>query len=145
MNKVILMGNVGADAELKFTQGGSAILKFNIATSERWKDKNGEQQERTDWHSCQMWGKRGEALAKHIVKGTKLLVTGSIRNSSYEDRDGNKRYRTDINVDDVEFCGGGKGGGGQRGERRAPNVADEDGFDEPPNDFDGGDSDSLPF
>jgi single-strand DNA-binding protein len=142
------MGNVGADAELKFTQGGAAILKFNIATSERWKDKNGEAQERTDWHSCQMWGKRGEALAKHIVKGTKLLVTGSIRNSSYDDRDGNKRYRTDITVDDVEFCGGGKGGnrGESQGQRRAPNVADEDGFDEPPSaasSFD--DTDSIPF
>ena len=125
MNKVLLVGNVGLDAELKMTSGGQAVLKFRLATTEKW-SSDGEKKERTDWHSCTLWGKRAEALHAHITKGTKLVVEGSLRYSTYEDKSGEKRYRTDINVNDIEFAGG-RGGS-------APKTSDS---------FEGGDD--IPF
>ena len=107
MNKAILVGNLGNDAEFKVTQGGQAVLKFSLATTEKYKDKNGEKQEKTSWHTCDMWGERAEKLAKHLTKGTKLVVTGSIQYSSSGEGDA-RRFFTNIRVDDIEFCGGGK-------------------------------------
>ncbi len=104
MNKVILMGNLGADAELRMTGGGKPVMNFQVATSESWKDQSGQKQERTEWHRCVMWGDRAEKLAKHLTKGTKLVVEGSIRYSKYE-KNGETRYATDINVERIEFAG----------------------------------------
>jgi single-strand DNA-binding protein len=103
------MGNLGADAELRVTSGGQPMLKMRLATTETWKDGNGEKKERTDWHRCTLWGKRAEALAKHLTKGTKILVEGRIQYDQYE-KDGQKMYSTDINVTNVVFCGGGNKG-----------------------------------
>ncbi len=111
-NRVTLLGNLGADPELKSTQSGTSILKLRLATSERYVDRDGQRQERTEWHSITIWGKRGEALHRYLSKGSRILVEGSIRTSNYEDRDGNKRYRTEIVASNVVFAGG--------GERRAP-------------------------
>jgi single-strand DNA-binding protein len=106
LNRVMLLGNLGADPELRSTSAGQAILKFRLATSESYVDRNRARQERTEWHNVVVWGKRAEALAKILSKGSRLFVEGSIRSSSYEDRDGNKRYRTEIIATNVVLCGG---------------------------------------
>ena len=106
LNKVMLFGNLGADPELKTTQGGSSLLKLRLATTERYLDANKERQERTEWHSVTLWGKRAEALSRLLSKGSRILVEGSLRTSSYE-KDGEKRYRTEINATNVILSGGG--------------------------------------
>lgn len=114
MNRVMLLGNIGNEPELKVTQGGQAVLKFSLATEEKWKNNAGEVQKRTDWHRCVMWGKRAEGLAKHLAKGQKIFVEGQIEYSSYE-KDGEKKYSTDIKVLNLEFAGANKGGGESSG------------------------------
>lgn len=104
-NKAILFGNLGADPELRFTQGGGAALNFRLATTTSYLDKDKVRQERTDWHSCVVWGKRGEALAKILTKGSTVFVEGSIRYSSYDNREGQKVYKTEINVDNICLAG----------------------------------------
>lgn len=121
MNLVILQGNIGADPEVKYTQGGTAIMKLRMATSRNVK-KGDQWQEETTWHTVTVFGKRAEGLAKHVVKGTKLLVRGRINNSSWEDNDGNKKWFSEVVADEVEFAGGkradGGSGGSGGGERR---------------------------
>ena len=90
LNRVMLLGNLGADPELRTTSGGQAVLKFRLATSESYLDRNRTRQDRTEWHNVVVWGKRAEALAKILNKGSRLFIEGSLRNSSYEDREGNK-------------------------------------------------------
>jgi single-strand DNA-binding protein len=126
LNKVMLLGNLGADPELKMTQGGQAVLKLRLATTETYLDKNQTRQERTEWHSVTMWGKRGEALAKFLAKGERIFVEGSLRTSSYE-KNGEKRYSTEINASNIILAGRGKGAGDEMGggggggyERRSP-------------------------
>lgn len=113
LNRVMLLGNLGADPELRSTSGGQSVLKFRIATSESYLDRNRTRQERTEWHNVVVWGKRAEALAKILNKGTRLFLEGSLHNSSYEDRDGNKRYKTEITALNVILCGG-RGGASSR-------------------------------
>ena len=112
LNRVMLLGNLGADPELRFTQGGQAVLHMRLATSESYLDKDKVRRERTDWHNVTVWGKRGEALAKILTKGSTIFVEGSLRTSSYDDRDGNKRYKTEINANNIILTGG---RGGARG------------------------------
>jgi single-strand DNA-binding protein len=104
MNKVILLGNLGADPELRYTNGGVPVLHFRLATTETWVDKNNETHERTDWHTVVLFGKRGEGLAKHLFKGSNVLVEGGLRTSSYE-KEGQKRYKTEVHARDVFFTG----------------------------------------
>jgi single-strand DNA-binding protein len=113
LNRVMLLGNLGADPELRMTQGGQAVLKLRLATSETYVDKNRQRQERTEWHNVVIWGKRAEALAKILTKGTRIFVEGGLRTSSYDDRDGNKRYRTEVVSSNIllQGSGGGRGGG----------------------------------
>ena len=110
LNKVMLLGNLGADPELKMTQNGQAVLKLRLATTETYLDKNQTRQERTEWHSVTLWGKRGEALAKFLAKGERIFVEGSLRTSSYE-KNGEKRYSTEINATNIILAGRGKGQG----------------------------------
>jgi single-strand DNA-binding protein len=110
LNRVMLLGNLGADPELRFTQGGQAVLNMRIATTESYLDKDKVRRERTDWHNVVVWGKRGEALAKILAKGSSIFVEGSIRTSSYDDREGNKRYKTEIIANNVLLTGRGRGG-----------------------------------
>ena len=107
LNRVILLGNLGAEPELRMTSGGTAVLNIRLATSESYLDKNKQRQERTEWHRVILWGKRGEALAKILSKGDRILVEGSLRTSSYEDKDGNKKYTTEIVASNVVLSGGG--------------------------------------
>jgi single-strand DNA-binding protein len=127
LNKVMLLGNLGADPELKMTQGGQSVLKLRLATTETYLDKNQTRQEKTEWHSVTLWGKRGEALAKFLTKGERIFVEGSLRTSSYE-KNGEKRYSTEINATNIILAGRGKGagagddmgGGGGGGYERRP-------------------------
>jgi single-strand DNA-binding protein len=108
MNKVILSGRLGADPELK-TAGSSHVLRCRVATNERRKDKDGNWSDHTEWHAVIIWGKRAEALAKLLSKGSQLIVEGQLRTSSWE-KDGQKRYKTEVHAQDVELV---------KGERRA--------------------------
>jgi single-strand DNA-binding protein len=110
LNKVMLLGNLGADPELRVTPGGQSVLKLRLATTESYLDKNGTRQERTDWHSVTVWGKRGEALSKFLAKGSSIFVEGRIQTGSYE-KNGEKRYRTDIVANNIILTGRGRGGG----------------------------------
>jgi single-strand DNA-binding protein len=117
VNKVILIGHLGRDAETKFTPGGAAVTKFSVATNRRWKDKDsGEWKEETDWSNVTLW--RSENLANYLTKGKQVYVEGRLQTRSYEDKDGKKVYATDVVADDVILLsnqGGGQGGGGGRG------------------------------
>ena len=104
INRVTLLGNLGADPELRQTNSG-AVLNLRLATTETWIDKNKEKQERTDWHSVTLWGKRGEALAGILRKGSQLLVEGRLSTSSYE-KDGQKRYKTEVVATNIVLVGG---------------------------------------
>jgi single-strand DNA-binding protein len=113
VNKVILVGHLGKDAETKFTPSGTARTTFSLATSRRWKDQqSGEWKEETDWHNIVLW--RSENLANYLLKGKQVYVEGRLQTRSYEDRDGKKQYFTEVVGDDVILLGGrGEGGGGE--------------------------------
>jgi single-strand DNA-binding protein len=108
VNRVILVGNLGKDPEVRFTPNGRALAKFPVATSERWTDQDGNRQERTEWHNVVVWGKQAETCGQYLSKGRQVFVEGSIRSRQYDDKDGNKRYITEIVARDVRFLGGGR-------------------------------------
>jgi single-strand DNA-binding protein len=109
VNKVILIGNLGKDPDVRFTNNGKAVAKFPIATSEVWMDATGSRQERTEWHNIVVWGKQGETCGQYLSKGRQVFVEGSIRTRSYDDQSGNKRYITEIVAQRIRFLGGGGG------------------------------------
>jgi single-strand DNA-binding protein len=114
VNKVILVGHLGRDAETKFTPGGAAVTRFSVATNRRWKDKDsGEWKEETDWSNVVLW--RSENLANYLTKGKQIYVEGRLQTRSYEDKDGKKVYSTEVIADDVILLGGQGGGGGRSG------------------------------
>lgn len=105
VNKVILIGNLGADPELKFTAAGQAICNLSIATSEKWNDKNGEKQEKTEWHRVVAFGKQAEVLSQYLAKGSKIYIEGKIQTRSWEDKDGQTRYSTEVLANSFDFIG----------------------------------------
>lgn len=107
LNKIYLLGGLGADPELRYTQGGQAVLNMRLAVNESYLDKDKARQERTEWFTIVVWGARGEGLAKILHKGDKIMVEGGLRNSEYE-KDGVKHYKTEVHARDVFLCGGGK-------------------------------------
>ena len=115
VNKVILVGNLGRDAELRYTPGGAAVATLNMATTETWNDKGGQRQEKTEWHRVVFWGKVAESLTEYLTKGKQVYVEGRLETRQWNDKDGNKRYTTEIKGDKIVLLGGGGGGGGQRG------------------------------
>ena len=122
VNKVILVGHLGRDAETKFTPGGAAVTRFSVATSRRWKDQqSGEWKEETDWSNVTLW--RAENLSQYLTKGKQVYVEGRLQTRSYEDKDGKKVYATDVVADEVILLGGqggGTGGGGGGGDYDSP-------------------------
>lgn len=113
INKVILVGNLGADPETRFTANGGAITNIRLATSESWKDKQtGENQERTEWHRVVLFGKLGEIAGEYLKKGRQVYIEGSLRTNKYTDKDGIERYSTDIVANEMQMLGGPGGGGG---------------------------------
>ena len=109
VNKVILVGNLGKDPEVRYTQTGSAVANFSIATSEQRNDREGKRQERTEWHNIVVWGKQAESCGQYLAKGRQVYVEGSIRTRSYDDKTGTKRYVTEIVAQRIQFLGGGGG------------------------------------
>jgi len=112
VNKVILVGNLGRDAELRYTPGGAAVAKFSLATTEVWNDKAGQRQERTEWHNIDLWGKQAESLSEYLVKGKQVYVEGRLQTDEYTDKEGNKRKSTKVRCDRVVLLGGGGRGAG---------------------------------
>lgn len=106
LNRVILLGNLGADPELRSTQNGGGVLSMRVATTETYVDRDKNRKERVEWHSVVMFGNRAEGLARVLHKGARILVEGGLRTSSYEDRDGNKRYKTEVQAHNVVLLGG---------------------------------------
>jgi single-strand DNA-binding protein len=131
VNKVILLGNLGRDPELKYTPNGSAVANFTLATNESWKDKEGQKQEHTEWHRIVVWGKLAEICGEYLHKGRQVYIEGSIRSRTYKDRDGNERSATEIRADNLVMIGrseGGRGGDQDRGgaSEKEPEYSDED-------------------
>lgn len=119
VNKAILVGNLGKDADLRYTPAGAAVASFSMATTETWIDKSGQKQEKTEWHRIVVWGKVAEALAEYLKKGKQVYVEGRLQNRQWEDKDGNKRYTTEVRSDRVVLLGG-NGGGRRRDEGDDP-------------------------
>ncbi len=112
VNKVILVGRLGQDPELKYTPSSMAVCNFTLATSESWNDKSGQKQERTEWHRVVVWGKLAELCGQYLAKGRQAYIEGALQTRSWDDKDGNKRYTTEINARTVQFLGGASAGTG---------------------------------
>lgn len=139
LNRVVLIGNLGTDPELKYTQNGQAVLRLRLATTESYVNRAGERQQRTDWHTVIIWGKRGEALNNILSKGRSICAEGRIQYRQWEDKEGNKRNSTEIVATNIVLLSGGRrdsggpsdfGGGGGGGSGAPP--ADEFGDDDIP-------------
>lgn len=124
VNKVILVGNLGSDPELRNTSGGTSVCEFRLATNESWKGKDGQTQDRTEWHRVIVWGRLGENCGKYLAKGRQVYLEGRLQTRSWEDKEGNKRYTTEIVARDVQFLGG--GGAGAKGGSDDPPPPSED-------------------
>ncbi len=111
VNKVILVGNLGRDPELRYIPSGQAVANFTLATNDRWRDKEGNNQERTEWHRIVVWGKSAENCAQYLQKGRSVYIEGRLQTREWEDKDGNKRQTTETIAQVVQFLGG-RGGGG---------------------------------
>jgi single-strand DNA-binding protein len=112
INKVILIGNLGRDPELRYTQGGTAVATLNLATTRAYTNRNNERVEETEWHRVTVWGKDAENANKYLTKGRQVYVEGRLRTHSYDDKDGVKRYSTEIVAETVQYLGSGRGGAG---------------------------------
>jgi len=158
LNKVILIGNLGKDPEVRTTSNGSKVASFSIATSRVWNDQSGSKQEKTEWHRCVAWNssfsKLADVVEKYVKKGDRIYVEGSIEYGQYQDKDGQTRYTTDIRVRELIMLGGGRGGdmeGGGEGRparSAAPAKAKAGGGGEDFEDFPGAlndEDDDLPF
>jgi single-strand DNA-binding protein len=153
VNKVILVGNLGKDPEISYTQGGTARCRFPLATGESYASATGERQERTEWHNVVVWGKQGETVGKFLSKGRQVYIEGRLRTRSWDDeKSGQKKYMTEVNAQKVVFLGGGRSEGG--GTPSAGSGAPSGGFSGTSDKFGGGgydgppsfgDDDDIPF
>lgn len=156
INKVILVGNLGADPDTRYMPSGKAVTNIRIATSESWKDKTtGDQQERTEWHGVVLFDKLGEIAAEYLRKGSQVYIEGSLRTRKWQDKEGKDRYTTEIIARDMQMLGsrggasggggggGGMSGGGSGGESRSSRPAPEDRG--PPPADEGNFDDDIPF
>jgi len=152
VNKVILVGNLGRDPELRYTQSGQAVANFTLATTERFSNRDGDRQERTEWHRIVAWGRTAELCAQYLSKGRSVYIEGRLQTREWEDKEGQKRRTTEITAQTVQFLGGSGsgsgsgsgGGGGGRGGSGSSGSSSGGGFDEGP----GNDSppqDDIPF
>ena len=141
VNKVILVGNLGRDAELRYTPGGAAVATLNLATTEVWNDRNNQRQEKTEWHRVVLWGKQAESLQEYLTKGKQIYVEGRLQTRQWDDKDGNKRYTTEIRGDRIVLLSG-MGGGGGRQQPRPAGGQSEDPMIEPGSELT---DDDIPF
>jgi single-strand DNA-binding protein len=154
VNKVILIGNLGKDPEMRYTPSGTAVAKFTLATNERFKDKDGNWQDRTEWHNLVAFTRTAEIVGEYLKKGRTVYIEGSLRTSSWDDKETNqKKYRTEIIVNDLVLLGGGQGhgGGGEEGGSRSRGAASSGGgnsMNQPAPDYEGATQitdDDIPF
>src|SRR4051812_45370572 len=121
VNKVILIGNLGRDPEVRSTPSGQPVANFTLATSRRWRDKNGQKQEQTEWHTVVCWGRQAEVAGQYLTKGKQIYVEGRLQTRSWDDRQsGEKRYRTEIICENFQMLGSKGGGGGGGAEYDGP-------------------------
>jgi single-strand DNA-binding protein len=151
LNKVMLIGNVGSEPEIRTTGGGTKLAKVSLATNRTWNDRNGQRQEKTEWHRLTFWDKLADLVEQYVKKGDRLYVEGRIEYSTTEDDKGNQRFFTDINVQEMVLLGGGGPGGGGSGagggfdqSQRRRQPAQSSGSGSGPSPFDS-DDDDLPF
>ena len=151
VNKVILVGNLGKDPEIRYTPSGTAVAKFTIATNERFKDKDGQWQDRTEWHNLVAFARTAEIVGEYLKKGRTVYIEGSLRTSSWDDKEtGQKKYRTEVMVNDLVLLGGGQedsSSGGRGGYSRNTASFDKPQQSAPQDDFaDAGiTDDNIPF
>ena len=125
VNKVILIGNLGRDPELRYTPSGTAVANFTLATNEKWKSKNGEKQEHTEWHRIVAWGKLAEICGEYLHKGRQIYVEGTIRSRTYKDKEGVDRTSTEIRADNMIMLGKGEGGSPVSDRSSSDNISEE--------------------
>ena len=142
VNKAILVGNLGRDPELRTTPNGQSVVNFTLATSETWTDKSGERVERTEWHRIVVWGRTAETCAQYLSKGRTVYIEGRIQTREWEDKDGHKRYTTEINANTVNFIGP-RGSSGDSGS--GPSGSSSGGSDGPSGDPGPPADDNIPF
>jgi single-strand DNA-binding protein len=140
VNKVVLIGNLGKDPELRHLPSGQAMAKFPLATTDSWMDGERGRQERTEWHNVVVWGRQAETCGQYLAKGRQVYIEGAIRSRTYEDKEGNKRYMTEVVAQRVQFLGGGGAGKGTQGTVGGGGFDDFDA--EPPG---AGGDDDIPF
>jgi single-strand DNA-binding protein len=152
VNKAILIGNLGADPEVRFTPGGQAVANFRIATSESWKDKEGNKQEKTEWHRIVVWGKLAELCGEYLKKGRKAYVEGRLQTREWTDKEGKKNYTTEVVAKEVTFLDSRDSAGGAA--KASPVRSGPEDFGPPPPGLDdavqsgppsGGGEDDIPF
>ncbi len=112
VNKVILIGNLGKDPDLRYTPGGQAVASFTMATNEKWRDKEGNMQDKTEWHNIVVWGRQAEIAKEYLAKGRPAYIEGRLQTRSWDDKDGNKRYITEIVAQRIQFLGSREQGAG---------------------------------
>ncbi len=137
VNKVIIVGRLGADHEVKAIASGQTVARLSVATSENWTDKQGQKQERTEWHRVVVWGRMAEVVGKHLTKGRQVYVEGRLQTRSWEDQQGQKRYTTEVVAFTVQFLGSAQAerepaGMGAGAQEAYPDFAQEPSFDEIP-------------
>jgi len=146
VNKAILLGNLGKDPELRYTSGGKAVATFSLATSERWSAADGQKQESTTWHNIVVWGKLAEVMKEYLSKGQQVFIEGRIANRSYDDKEGVKKYISEVVVTNFSFVGNkgdNKGSGASGGSGGYSQATPSDMPSGPP--AGGGSDDDLPF
>ncbi len=147
VNKVILLGNLGNDPEVRYTASGAAVANVSLATTDSWRDKeSGDQQERTEWHRVVFFGRLAEIVGEYLNKGSQIYVEGRLQTRKWQDKDGNDKYSTEIVASEMQMLGGGRGGsggGGGSNQSRSSNQPDESAARQPAgaDDFD----DDIPF
>ncbi|MFC1545427.1 single-stranded DNA-binding protein [Gemmatimonadota bacterium] len=128
VNKVIILGNLGQDPEVRSTQGGQMVANLRLATNRTWTDRNGQRQEQTEWHSVVAWGKLAEIIEQYLKKGDQVYFEGRLQTSSWEDKSGEKRYKTEIVAQEMQMLGSGGGSrGGSGGDSSYNNSTGSDG------------------
>ena len=149
VNRVILVGNLGADPEVRFTPGGQAVANFRIATNESWTDKNGQKQDRTEWHRIVVWGKLGELCGQYLTKGRQCYVEGRLQTREWTDKENRKNYTTEVVAQNVVFLGGRDGASAGAGNQRGATRNGPEDYGTPPVVEDGGTAraveDDIPF
>ena len=144
VNKVILVGNLGKDAEVRVTPGGQTVASFSIATTENWTSKEGEKKEQTEWHRIVLWGKTADSLQPYLVKGKQIYLEGRLQTRQWE-KEGQKHYTTEVKADKIVLLGGGGGAGSSRGGDRQVERGGDSGYQDPMRDPAPVTDDDIPF